>query len=69
MKVPPDGWEWIDEDLADATDVAHGEPVKVGALADSGGGRNVFRGMVPAIKASDVGPGGRSHLVGVLLII
>lgn len=63
MKVPPEGWEWIDEDLAEAADVAHGEPVKVGALAGSGGGRNVFRGMVPAIKASDVGPGGRSHLV------
>lgn len=39
------------------------EPIKVGALKGTGRGRNVFRGMIPAVKAADIGLGGRSHLV------
>ena len=38
-------------------------PIKVGALKGTGRGRNVFRGMIPAVKAADIGLGGRSHLV------
>ena len=36
---------------------------KVGELKGLGPGRNVFRHRIPAVKASDFGPGGRSHLV------
>ena len=36
---------------------------RVGTIAGTGPGRNVFRSRIPAIKASDFGPGGRSHLV------
>ena len=36
---------------------------RVGSIAGTGPGRNVFRSRIPAIKASNFGPGGRSHLV------
>ena len=58
------GWEWFDPSLI-RTDGKYesNEPVKVGALAGEGGGRNVFVNRIPAVKAADVGYGGRSHLV------
>lgn len=40
-----------------------GDPVRVAELDGTGGGRNVFVGMIPAVKATAVGPGGRAHLV------
>lgn len=42
------------------------EPHKVATLFKQhhdNGGRNVFQGMIPAVKFRDAGPGGRSHIV------
>ena len=42
------------------------EPHKVATLFKKhrdNGGRNVFQGMIPAVKFRDAGPGGRSHIV------
>ena len=39
------------------------EPHIVAVLRGKGGGRNVFRNMIPAVKFTDAGPGGRSHAI------
>lgn len=52
---------WNESALLDVTDEL--APVVVGTILDGGWGCRVYKGMVPATKASSWGPAGRTHLV------
>ena len=63
IDVQTRGWEWRDETLIQAANKSSMDTIKVGALKGTRGGRNVFKGLIPAVKAADIGLEGRSHLV------